>query len=46
MITVGLLVVLAIPTAAWFIVRLWPKRSDRETEAARPPGPKHRWWMP
>jgi len=48
-ITLLLIVVLAVPTAAWFAVRARSRRVvESEAEKAGPvrTGPKHRWWMP
>ncbi len=44
-VTVGLVVVLAIPTGAWFVIH---KRSAKPSSAVdqTSDGPKHRWWQP
>jgi hypothetical protein len=39
-----LLVVLALPTLVWVIVRWLPSKED--TQPVRPGGPRHRWWQP
>jgi hypothetical protein len=42
--TLGLLVILVVPTLVWVAIRYWPK-PGRRVEVQRP-GPKHRWWQP
>jgi hypothetical protein len=44
MLTVILLVVLALPTAVWAMVRWWPAKRDSQPTTAS--GIKHRWWQP
>jgi hypothetical protein len=44
-VTVGLIVLLIVPTVAWVLVRWWPSQRQR-TKAAPTSGPKHRWWQP
>jgi hypothetical protein len=43
-VTVGLLVLLVIPTLVWVTIRYWPK--DGGEAQVQHSGPKHRWWQP
>lgn len=43
-VTIGLLVILALPVLAWFGFRYRPHRRQRSPGAAT--GPRHRWWQP
>ncbi len=43
-VTVGLIVLLAVPIVAWVLFRWWP--SQRRRPKAPSSGPKHRWWQP
>jgi hypothetical protein len=49
-ITVGLLVLLVVPTLVWLTVRYWPKdrgqAAERGQVGAGKPAVKHRWWQP
>jgi hypothetical protein len=40
-----ILVLLAVPTVVWVIVRMRPKMS-RPSPRQASEGPKHRWWQP
>jgi hypothetical protein len=42
--TVGLLVLLVVPTLVWVAIRYWPK--DRGKAKVQHSGPNHRWWQP
>jgi hypothetical protein len=42
--TVGLLVLLALPTVIWVARRSWAQRDT--TPKSERSGPKHRWWQP
>jgi hypothetical protein len=42
--TVGLVVILAVPTCLWFFVRWLPARRGEPT--LHGDRPKHRWWQP
>ncbi len=47
--TVGLLVLLVVPTLVWVTVRYWPKPGGRPGQPAgkvTASGVKHRWWQP
>jgi hypothetical protein len=44
MVAAILILVLAVPTAVWFLVRARTRQSARpEVEHS---GPRHRWWQP
>ena len=45
MIAALILILLAVPTVVWVIIRLRPKIS-RPPPGQAAPGPKHRWWQP
>jgi hypothetical protein len=40
-----ILILLAVPTVVWVIIRMRPKISRPATREARQ-GPRHRWWQP
>ena len=40
-----ILILLAVPTVVWVIIRMRPKISRPPTRQS-PRGPKHRWWQP
>lgn len=40
-----ILVLLAVPTVVWVIIRMRPKIS-RPSSGQAPEGPRHRWWQP
>jgi hypothetical protein len=42
--TVGLIVLVAVPTVVWVARRAWNQRDT--TPKAERSGPKHRWWQP
>ena len=42
--TVGLLVILAVPSVVW--VAMHTRRNHRTGQKVQAPGPKHRWWQP
>jgi len=42
-----LLAVLLLPIVLWGLLRWLPQhRADRSSKAARPVGPRKRWWQP
>jgi uncharacterized membrane protein len=44
-VTVGLIVLLAVPILAWVAFRWWPSQRQRHPKV-QSSGPKHRWWQP